>query len=342
MVRNNELNNLITNISDKIDFSGVVYVKQDEYILSNSSFGYADRAEKRLNNSETRFGIASGCKLFTAIGISQLVEGGLLNFETRLVDCLDMNFPNFDKEITIHQLLTHTSGIPDYFDEEKMDDYEELWKDYPVYQIHSLKDFLPLFQDDEMEFNPGDRFHYNNAGYILLGLILEEQTGRPFTEYIETEVFQKSNMADSGYFSLDQLPENTAIGYIDNREENTWRTNIYSIPKKGGADGGAFTTADDMVKLWESLFNFKLLNEETTRSLLRPHVHVNGEVHYGYGIWMNQRENQIYKYHVMGCDPGVSFRASLYPESNLKIVISSNIESGPFEITKVIEDALLK
>ncbi|MFC7319816.1 serine hydrolase domain-containing protein [Halobacillus campisalis] len=342
MKENRELNHVITNEVETIGFSGVVYVKQDENIISNLAFGYADRAEKRKNNLHTRFGIASGCKLFTAIGISKLIEDGLLKYDTYLADCLDIHFPNFDKEITIHHLLTHTSGIPDYFDEEKMSDYEDLWKDYPVYQINSLKDFLPLFQKEPMKFEPGHRFHYNNAGYIVLGLILEEQTGRSFNEYIETEIFRKSNMMDSGYFALDQLPENTAVGYIDDHEENTWRTNIYSIPKKGGSDGGAFTTAADMMKLWESLFNFKLLNEETTMRLLRPHVHVNGEISYGYGIWMNQRDNQIYKYHVMGYDPGVSFRASVYPDSNLKMVIPSNIESGPFEVTKVIEGALLK
>ncbi|MGP4062459.1 serine hydrolase domain-containing protein [Halobacillus sp. H74] len=338
---NNELKEIITTISDKLDFSGVVYVKQNENVLSNTAFGYRDRGEKLPNTSDTRFGIASGCKLFTAIGICQLVEKGIVNFDTRLVDCLDIDFPNFDKKITIHHLLTHTSGIPDYFDEEVMSDYEELWTDYPVYQINSLKDFLPLFQDNQMKFKPGHKFHYNNAGYILLGLIIEEQTGRCFTEFIESEVFHRCNMLDSGYFSLDQLPENTANGYIDNNEKKTWRTNIYSIPKQGGADGGAFITAPDMIKLWDSLFDFKLLNEETTRELLTPHVHVNGEVHYGYGIWLNQKNDHVYKYHVMGYDPGVSFRSSVYPQADLKIVIPSNIESGPFEITKAIEGFLL-
>ena len=337
-----KLNQLITNISNEMNFSGVVYVKRGEHTLSDLSFGYADRAEERLNNSSTRFGIASGCKLFTAIGISQLVEEGLLDYNTRLADCLKIHLPDFDKDITIHHLLTHTSGIPDYFDEEVMKDYEDLWKTFPVYQIDSLKDFLPLFQAEPMKFTPGERFHYNNAGYILLGLIIEEQTGRCFTEYIESEVFHRCYMENSGYFSLDQLPGNTAAGYMDNHKENTWRTNIYSIPKKGGSDGGAFITAPDMMKLWEGLFDYKLLNEETTRKLLYPHVQVNGEVYYGYGIYMNQKNKHVHKYHVMGYDPGVSFRASIYPDSNLKIVIPANIETEPFEITKVIEEFLIK
>ncbi len=339
---NIELKKIVNEKSENVELSGVVYVKQGEEVLLESVYGFADRAEERLNNINTRFGIASGCKLFTAIGICQLVEAGILSFNTPLKDCLDISFPQFDERVTIHHLLTHTSGIPDYFDEEVMDDFEDLWKERPVYHMRTLKDFLPFFQFNEMKFEPGDRFHYNNAGYILLGLIIEHQTNKYFTEYIELEIFEKCGMKSSGYFSIDKLPQNTAMGYIDNKEDNTWKTNIYSIPVKGGSDGGAFTTAPDMITLWESLFDYKLLREDTTRNLLTPHVNVNKEIYYGYGIWMNKKNDNIYKYHVMGYDPGVSFRASIYPDSNLKVVIPSNKESGPFDITKTIEDYFLQ
>lgn len=320
-----------------LGFSGVVYLKQGNHVLSEEAFGYANRTEERLNTVDTRFGIASGCKLFTAIAVCQMVDQGIISFDTPLSDCLDIHFPRFDQRVTIHHLLTHQSGIPDYFDEEVMDDYEDLWKERPVYQMKSLKDFLPLFQSEAMKFSPGERFHYNNAGYILLGLMIEQQTGTSFTDYVEGEIFNRVGMRDSGYFAMDQLPERTAIGYIDS-EDSTFRSNIYSIPAKGGADGGAFITAPDMIKLWEALFDFKLLMEETTRKLLTPHVVVNGEVNYGYGLWMNKKDEDIYKYHVMGYDPGVSFRSSVYPALDLKLVIPSNKESGPFEMTKAIED----
>ncbi|GGF18103.1 penicillin-binding protein [Halobacillus andaensis] len=342
MKENTELEHLIKGYSQQIDFSGVVYVKQEDRVLIDDAFGYANRAEGLSNNVHTRFGIASGCKLFTAIGLCQLVETGVIAFDTPLVDGLAIDFPYFDKDVTIHHLLTHTSGIPDYFDEEVMTDYEDLWKDRPVYEMNSLTDFLPLFQHHEMKYSPGERFHYNNAGYILLGLIIEQQSGKSFTDYVEEEIFQKAGITDSGYFSLDQLPQNTAMGYIDNEEDGTWRTNIYSIPAKGGADGGAFITAPDMLTLWEALFNHQLLTKEMTCTLLRPHVHVNGEINYGYGIWMNQNNDHIYKYHVMGYDPGVNFRASYYPDHHLKVAVPSNQESGSFELTKIIEEHVLK
>ncbi|WP_404408079.1 serine hydrolase domain-containing protein [Jeotgalibacillus malaysiensis] len=337
MSEQSELKKRIEDKYNELNFSGVVYAVEGESTLIQSAHGFADRSENRVNKIDTRFGIASGCKIFTAVAICQLVEKGVISFESRLADCLDIHFPHFDEEITVEHLLTHTSGVPDYFDEDVMDDFEELWIDRPVYRIDSLQAFLPIFQNEQMKFKPGRQFHYNNAGYILLGLIIEQQTDSIFTDYIESEIFKKAGMTASGYFELDRLPENTALGYIDHPEDQTWRTNIYSIPKKGGSDGGAFTTAADMTAFWNALLGFKLLHEETTKQLLTPAVHVNEELHYGYGIWLNQKDHHVYKYHVMGYDPGVSFRSAVYPDQNRMVTILSNHETEPYDILEVIE-----
>ncbi|MDR0136583.1 serine hydrolase [Metabacillus idriensis] len=318
-------------------FSGVVFMKDENEVLFEKASGFSNRAEERLNTVHTRFGIASGCKLFTAIAICQLVENGMLSFDTRLNDCLDVVFPYFDENVTIHHLLTHSSGIPDYFDEETMDNFEDLWKRTPMYLLKDLNDFLPLFKNEKMMFKPGERFHYNNAAFIVLGLIVEQQTGHSFTDYIETNLFEKCGMNDSGYFSFDRLPKNTACGYIDN-EDGTWKTNVYSIPIKGGADGGAYISAPDMIKLWEALLDYRLLSEKYTELLMTPHIHVKEGVDYGYGIWINKLNNTIFKYHVMGYDPGVSFHSAVYPESGIKLAIPSNKNSGPFKVMKAIEE----
>ena len=165
-----------------IDFTGSVFIKQKNEVVYEAAFGLANRAEERKNKVDTRFGIASGCKLFTAIAICQLVDQGKLTFHTRLIDCVDIEFPYFNEGITIHHLLTHSAGIPDYFDEDIMSDYEELWKSQPSYLLKNLRDFLPLFQHEEMKCKPGETFHYNNAGYIVLGLVVEQQTGMVFSE----------------------------------------------------------------------------------------------------------------------------------------------------------------
>ncbi|MDR4889515.1 serine hydrolase [Fredinandcohnia sp. QZ13] len=332
-----KLNDRIDQFCQQSNFSGVVLAKQKDAKLIELTYGYSNRAEELANTIHTKFGIASGCKLFTAIAVCQLVEKGLLTFDTRLKDCLNIDFPNFEENISLHQLLTHTSGVPDYFDEEVMDDFEELWKENPMYQIRGLKDFLPLFQNGDMMFTPGERFHYNNAGYILLGLIVEQKSGLSFTDYIVKNIFEQCGMKDSGYFSLDCLPKNTALGYID-KEDGSWRTNIYSIPVKGGSDGGAFVTASDMLKLWDALLHYKLLSQEMTDLLITPHVHAEDDEYYGYGIWISKRESEIYKYHVMGYDPGVSFASSYYPDSEVTLVIPSNQSYGPHDVTDVFEE----
>ncbi|MFJ7756349.1 serine hydrolase domain-containing protein [Peribacillus muralis] len=334
------LTDLISTIHSKHDFSGTVLVKDGEMVL-DLNFGYADRSEQRKNNSTTRFGIASGCKLFTAIAICQLVEEGKFSFDSRLSDCLDIDFQHFDKEVTIHHLLTHTSGIPDYFDEEVMEDFEELWIENAMYQIKKLKDFLPLFQDERMKCEAGQSFHYNNAGYILLGLIVEQASKLDFSDYVQQYIFNKANMMDSGYFTFDSLPRNTALGYID-RPDGTWRTNIYSLPVKGGADGGAFVTVVDMAKLWDALFNFQLLSEAYTNKMIKAHIQVDESDFYGYGTWIKKKDNGVLKYHVMGYDPGVSFHSAYYPETSAKVVVCSNKSEGAYEIMSGIEAELKK
>src|SRR5690606_39835687 len=195
--------NKVTAVMDEVDFSGTVLVKRNNDVLQQQSSGYANRADWILNNVETRFGIASGCKIFTAVAICQLVEKGQLSFESKLSEILDIPFTRFDDEITIHHLLTHTAGIPDYFDEEVMEDFADLWVNQPMYLMRNGRDFLPLFQHEPMKLAVGERFHYNNAGYILLGLIVEQVSGRHFDEYVTEKIFNRAGMEHSGYFELD-------------------------------------------------------------------------------------------------------------------------------------------
>ncbi|WP_408006368.1 serine hydrolase domain-containing protein [Pseudalkalibacillus sp. A8] len=341
MVKNDILiESKIKRVIEDEAFSGTIHMKRDEEDAILMAAGYANRAEELMNKVDTRFGIASGCKLFTAVAIGQLVEEDVISFESRLTDCLDIEFPNFTPNVTVHHLLTHSAGIPDYFDEAEMDDFEDLWKQQPMYLLRDLKDFLPMFQDKNMMFNPGEKFHYNNAGFILLGLIIEQKTQLRFIDYVKRNIFKRCKMYDSGYFSLDQLPENTASGYID-EEDGTWRTNTYSIPIIGGADGGAYVSGPDMNRFWEGLLSNKLLKEPTKDRLLKPHIQVKQDVYYGYGIWINKRAEEIFKYHVMGYDPGVSFHSAVYPNSGISLTIPSNKSNGPFKIMKFLEDELI-
>ena len=337
-VKNVELETKLAEMVSELDFSGVIHVENHTGMIHTSAHGFSNRAESIPNITNTRFGIASGCKLFTAIAICQLVERGSISFQSKLSNLLDHSFPHFDGEVTVHHLLTHSSGIPDYFDEDEMDDFEELWVKNPMYHMRQLEDFLPLFQNQQMKFNPGEKFHYNNAGYILLGLIIEKVTGVSFTDYVEEHIFKPARMDDSGYFSLDCLPANTALGYIY-KEDGSWKTNNYSIPIKGGADGGAYVTAGNMAKLWQSLMNGKLVSKEMLATMTTPWIQSDNETDwYGYGMWIEKAEDKIVKYHVMGYDPGVSFASGYYPESEMIIVIPSNKERGPHKLMYLLEE----
>jgi len=118
---------------------------------------------------------------------------------------------------------------------------------------------------------------------------------------------------------------------IIDRPDSTWKTNIYTLPVKGGADGGAFVTVVDMAKLWDALFNFQLLSEEYTNKIIKAHIQVNESDFYGYGTWIKKTDNSVLKYHVMGYDPGVSFHSAYYPETSVKVVVCSNKSEGAFE-----------
>lgn len=331
----------IKNVQNENEFSGSVLVANEMEQIIELSFGYANRSEQLKNHYATRFGIASGCKIFTAVGICQLVEKGKLSFSTRLDECLDVNFPHFDQRITIHHLLTHTAGIPDYFDEEEMEDFEELWIENPMYKIRSLRDFLPLFQNKPMKLKVGERFHYNNAGYILLGLIIEQISGQTFSDYIQTNIFSQVEMMESGYFEFDALPYNTSFGYID-FPDGTWKTNIYSLPAKGGSDGGAYVTVNDMGKFWHALVNGHIIRKEMLEQMLTPHAQVDDEEedHYGYGVWVEKKGKEVHKYHVMGYDPGVSFHSAFYPRDGTTVVVCSNKSEGAYGVMKGIEQII--
>lgn len=322
------------------NFSGTVLVQRQSKIWAAGAYGMANQSEERPNDHHTRFGIASGCKLFTAIAVGQLVQQGKLTFNTKILDILEADaFPHFNQEITVHHLLTHSSGIADYFDEETMDDFEVLWTIRPMYSLRRLSDFIPMFCDQPMKFAPGSRFHYNNAGYIMLGLLVEKLSGMPFTDYVEQHIFAPCGMQDSGYFSFDSLPAHTALGYIEG-DGGTWRTNIYSLPVKGGSDGGAYVTAPDMLLLWDHLLQHKLLSPEITALLLTPHMLEGKENYYGYGVWITKRDGEMFKYHVMGYDPGVSFHSAVYPAYGAAAAVLCNKSRGAYRMMQVVEDSL--
>ena len=323
-------------------FSGVVYLTKGDEVLFEKGYGFAIRSESIPNKINTRFQTASGCKIFTSVAICQLVEQGELGFDTLLSECVDVAFPNYAPDITVHHLLTHSSGITSYFEEDVNPDYEALWQGFPMYKVRGPRDFLPLFQHKPIKFSPGERFDYNDGGYILLGLVIECVTGMDFSAYIQERVFEPAGMKDSGYFAMDQLPKRTAYAYIK-KADDTWRTNFFAVPIVGAPDGGAYTTAPDMARFWKALTGKRLLNVETTELLLEAQIVTSWKspyTHYGYGVWIDRSEEAMRKYFVEGSDPGVALRSAVYADEDLILTVIGNTGRALWSLYKELEKIL--
>lgn len=319
-------------------FSGCLSVKERGKLIYSKAFGYADLSNRRSNERETKFASASAGKVFVAVGILQLIEKGLLHFEDTIGALIPIDWKAIDTGITVKQLLTHTSGIPDYFDESIMEEYDELWRDYPNYKIRTSSDLLPLFIDKPMMYKKGERFQYNNTGFVVLGLIMEAVTGQKFDRYLQENIFDRCGMEGTGYYELDRLPGGCAYSYIFDDKRKMYYTNIYSVDVKGTGAGGAFVTVGDVENFWDALMQYRLLSEKMTEEMLRIQAESPGEDNYGYGIWLDKRSEENILPYFTGCDPGVSFISTYNRKKALSITITSNFGNDVWKILDEISE----
>lgn len=318
-----------------MNFRGTISIKKEQQLLFTQSSGYADLVNERLNERQTKYATASAGKVFVAVGILQLIEQKRLHFDDTIGQLIDIDWQQIDPSITVRELLTHTSGIPDYFDESIMNDYDELWKDYPNYKIRSSADLLPLFIHKPMMYPRGSKFQYNNTGFVVLGLIIEAITHQPFDAYLKNQVFKRAHMSSTGYYELDCLPANCANHYLYDEARNRYVTNIYSVDVKGSGAGGAFTTADDIEAFWQALLNYDLLSKEMTNDMLSIQTS-QGQDTYGYGIWLLDGTLPYF----CGSDPGVSFISSYDKNTNTLVTLFSNFSDDVWTLHREIREKL--
>ncbi len=323
-------------------FRGVAYVLRNDEVVLEYAGGCRDYANELPNTIDTRFASASAGKVFVAVGILQLIEKGKLRFEDTIGELIRIDWKDIDPGITVEQLLKHTSGIPDYFDETVMEEYEELWVDYPNYKIRQNDDLLPLFIDKRMMCRRGTNFQYNNTGCVVLARIIERLTRQPFDEYLRVNVFEPCNMSGTGYYELDRLPAKCAVNYVWCNSAEDLRTNIFCVDAKGTGAGGAFITVKDIANFWKGLLEGKLLSTEMTASMLKKHSGEGDdpeEGYYGYGVWIidgNGGEDIPY---FQGCDPGVSIISEYNPNKNMISVYVSNYGDNVWKIARDIRNA---
>lgn len=318
--------------ADDGDFSGTVLVTAGEETLLHACHGIANRAAGVPVMRRTRFGVASLSKMFTAVAVLAALDDAGVGVDERVVDLLpEWRRPRtLDPGVTVHHLLTHTSGIGDYAEEDEnlpgyVPDYAALWRELPNYRMRRPDDFLPLYSGLPAVSTPGEAYHYCNAGFVLLGALLEELTGEEFTEAVAARVLRPAGMRHSGYFALDEALPDIALGYFPpERPGGPWRSNIYSIPVVGGGDGGAFVTAQDLDRFLRAVASGELLGDGTTARMLTPHAQVEEGLWMGHGAYL--RGDGSFGYG--GGDPGVEAIARHLPSRAATMVILANQEGS--------------
>jgi len=319
------------------NFNGVVSVSKNGESLFKKAYGYADLPNKRPNRTDTIFEVASGSKAFVATGIMKLIEEGKLSLDSAIGGLLDFDLKQISPDITVRQLLNHTSGIPDYFDESEMDDMTELWAKFPNYLIRKPSDMVQTFIDKPMMYPPGEKFQYNNTGYTVLAMIIEKVTGMEFDKYLAQLIFEPCGMTSTGYYELDRLPANCATAYIFDEERGQHYSNIYSTNVKGDGAGGVYTTVDDVERFWTHFLAGEIVCKDTVREMTSVQALDEDDDGYGYGFWLDGDDNDIPFF--QGMDPGISFMTRRQKDGLLTVVVS-NFCDDVWDINNEIEDAL--
>lgn len=310
------------------DFSGVVHVARSEQSLYARAYGWSDRAHAIPNGVDTLFAIASGTKLLTALAVLSLVDAGAVTLDTALVDVLEGASELTAPGTTVRQLLAHTSGMGDYLDESTIVDIEDYVLAVPVHRLERPRDFLVLMRDRAPKFSPGASFAYNNSGYVLLALLVEALTGQGYHEVVQQRVNAPAGLVDTSFPRLDDLPGRAAIGYLPGRD---FRCNAFHLPMRGGGDGGAYSTARDVARLWSALFSGRVVSAASLAEMRRPQ-HVVGARTYGLGLWIDT--TSVF---VEGSDAGISFRSRFDPATGLSYAVLSNTTRGAWPLVKALD-----
>jgi len=318
------------------EFSGVLSVTGTEGIIYQTCHGYRNKAELLPNQPDTAFAIASGTKIFTGLAICKLIDEGRLSLNDKLAAILPQDLGEIDKEVTIFHLLTHTSGIGDYIDEDHEDIdqlLEDLYAKYPCYLWENMDYYLQMTTPLPPKFKPGERFGYSNSGFVLLGLVVEAVSGMSYQKFVEDEIITPCNLTRTGFYRMDALPPNTALGYMWDEDAGVWCTNIFSVPILGGSDGGIFSTVEDWNKLWRAIFTNKILSPDATQLFLKSHVDVeeedeDGRETYGLGIYCYTDSDNKQAYFGIGFDAGVGFFSCYFPQTQTVATAMRNFSDG--------------
>ncbi len=323
----------IAAVADDGDFSGAVVVHRGGEAIVDLARGMADRVARREVTSATAFGLASITKGFTAVGVATMVEDGSLSWDTTVDELSDL-FPMIDRGVTVEQLLSHTSGIGDYLDEELLGDIDDEVMTAPVRELVDPEAYLPMLLGHPQRETPGTVFRYNNSGFVVLSILMGA-AGPGFRNIVESRILEPTMMTSSGFFDVAALPEHAAVGYLTDG-----RTNVTHLPARGAGDGGMYTTASDLLLFWAALERGAVLPAATVGRLTGATGNTidaarnRQGLRYGLGFWRDEPLDLVF---LVGMDAGVSACTGVHRSTDTVYAVLSNTSSGAWPVTKAIE-----
>ncbi len=249
--------NSVDSLAKLGQFSGVVLVARNGAPEFERAYGLADREAARPNDLETSFNLGSINKLFTTIAIQQLAAAGKLNLDSSLARAWP-DYPNQDvaRRVTIRQILDHRSGI--------QGNIFAAPAGKTRHDVVSLQDYFELFKNEPLQFEPGVQQQYSNAGYVVLGLLIERLSGENYYEYVRRHIYEPAGMTQTGSWRIERWPRNTAIGYTRGGQDAPptapLTRNTDFLPGKASSAGGGYSTAHDLLAFLNALRAHKVAN----------------------------------------------------------------------------------
>ena len=294
-------------------FSGVWLWAKNGKVITSGAKGKADREKGIDNTLDTRFRIGSMNKMFTAVATLQLVERGKLSLDDSIGKILP-DYPNSNvaSKVKVRHLLSHTGGTGDIFG--------------PEFEAHrlelkTLQDYVKLYGERDLRFEPGTKWEYSNYGFVLLGMLIEKVSGKSYYDFVAENIYKVAGMTDSG-----SEPEGVKVA---NRSKGTMRdrfemvSNEPTLPWRGTSAGGGYTTAADLMRFAGALMSNKLLKAGSLAEATRPQFTTGA---YGFGFQLG-RPDEARTYGHGGGAPGMNAILRVYPESGQSVIVLCNLDS---------------
>jgi CubicO group peptidase (beta-lactamase class C family) len=298
-------------------FAGAMLVARNGKPIFTGAYGLADREKKIENKLDTKFRIGSMNKMFTAVAVLQLVQAGKLKLDDPVGKYLT-DYPNKDvaTKVTIHHLLTHSGGTGDIFGPEFSAHRLEL---------RTLQDYVKLYGNRGVKYEPGSLWEYSNYGFILLGVVIEKVTGQSYYDYVREHVFKPAGMN-----STDSLPENEpvpgrGVGYMRSKDGKGWVPNTDTLPYRGTSAGGGYSTVQDLMRFGLALESHKLLDVHHTELLTVGKTEIPSGEKYAYGFF-DRTSTGLHCFGHGGGAPGMNGELEICPQTGYVIAALSNLD----------------